>query len=162
MGRPLGLWVQEKKTRKQTQTPCACVRIFFCPIRSTTRKKKKKGVGFSFQSQPPRKGRTEIKDTLKSQFDDITAKDLTLWRMPISILPKKERRAISQADIPSDMKEELDESDDISDVFEGTPPKNTIYITVQRPPHHGTHIQPCQPTNHPSRLLIRHLSLSPA
>ena len=152
-----------RKENKKTNTNTMRMREnFFLSNQINDEKEKKKGVGFSFQSQPPRKGRTEIKDTLKSQFDDITAKDLTLWRMPISILPKKERRAISQADIPSDMKEELDGSDDISDVFEGTPPKKTIYIIVQRPPHHGTHIQPCQPTNHPSRLLIRHLSLSPA
>ncbi|KAG0357737.1 hypothetical protein BGX24_006147, partial [Mortierella sp. AD032] len=65
-------------------------------------------------------------------FRDLAAKDLILWRVSIPVVPKKQRREISLADIPS--KEELDEMDDLSEVFEGTPPKKTIHIIVQRPP----------------------------
>ncbi|KAF9536251.1 hypothetical protein EC957_011851 [Mortierella hygrophila] len=64
-------------------------------------------------------------------FRDDAAKDLILWRVSIPVVPK-ERKEISLADIPS--KEELDETDDVSDVFEETPPKKTIHIIVQRPP----------------------------
>ncbi|KAI8595874.1 hypothetical protein EDD21DRAFT_358654 [Dissophora ornata] len=64
-------------------------------------------------------------------FRDIAAKDLTLWRVSIPIVPKKDRKEVSLVDILS--KEELDESDDVSDVFKETPPKKIIHIIVQRP-----------------------------
>ncbi|KAI8596065.1 hypothetical protein EDD21DRAFT_420035 [Dissophora ornata] len=71
-----------------------------------------------------------IKTALSPQFDDVTAKDLALWMVSIPVMPKKERKKISLANVPS--KEELDETDDVSDVFEETPPKKTIHIIVQR------------------------------
>jgi hypothetical protein len=48
-------------------------------------------------------------------------------------LPKKDLKDISLADVPLNSKEELDETDDLSDVFKETPPKKTIYTIVQRP-----------------------------
>ncbi|KAG0221245.1 hypothetical protein BGW41_007032, partial [Actinomortierella wolfii] len=53
----------------------------------------------------------------------------SLWRVSIPVPPKK---GIWLADVPS--KEELDETDDIADVFSEAPPKKTIHIIVQRPP----------------------------
>ncbi|KAG0256493.1 hypothetical protein BGZ95_005479 [Linnemannia exigua] len=77
-----------------------------------------------------------LKDAIKlkkpNDFNDVDADVLTLWRVSIPVAPKKERKEISLADIPS--KEELDETDDLSDVFEETPPKKTIHVIVQRPP----------------------------
>ncbi|KAI7815833.1 hypothetical protein BC939DRAFT_83289 [Gamsiella multidivaricata] len=84
----------------------------------------------------PTKSVDHLKDLVKAKqtpdFDDITAKDLTLWRVSIPIVPKSERKEILLADAAS--KEELDETDDIADVFTDTPPKKTIHIIVQRPP----------------------------
>ncbi|KAF9403901.1 hypothetical protein BGZ94_004467, partial [Podila epigama] len=78
----------------------------------------------------------DLKDAIKDKnaiaFADVDAKDLTLWRVSIPVLAKKDRKEISLADVPS--KEELDETDDVSDVFKETPPKKTIHIIVQRPP----------------------------
>ncbi|KAG0000820.1 hypothetical protein BGZ80_006282, partial [Entomortierella chlamydospora] len=54
-----------------------------------------------------------------------------LWKPSIPVVPKKERKEISLADVP--LKEELDETDDVSDVFKEQPPKKTIHIIVQRP-----------------------------
>ncbi|KAG0244616.1 hypothetical protein BG011_002889, partial [Mortierella polycephala] len=71
-----------------------------------------------------------LKDAIKTKkanhFQDVDADELTLWRVSIPVVPKKERKEISLADVPS--KEELDETDDLSDVFEETPPKKTIHI----------------------------------
>ncbi|KAF9322726.1 hypothetical protein BG006_002104, partial [Podila minutissima] len=72
-----------------------------------------------------------IKDDNAIAFADVDAKMLTLWRVSIPVLPKKERKNISLVNVPS--KEELDETDDVSDVFKETPPKKTIHIIVQRP-----------------------------
>ncbi|KAF9307624.1 hypothetical protein BG003_000453, partial [Podila horticola] len=73
-----------------------------------------------------------IKDEKAIAFADVDADMLTLWRVSIPVVPKKERKEISLADVPSN--EELDETDDVSDVFKETPPKKTIHIIVQRPP----------------------------
>ncbi|KAF8920977.1 hypothetical protein BGZ58_004167 [Dissophora ornata] len=76
-----------------------------------------------------------IKDEKAPRFDDVAADELTLWRVSIPVAPKNERKEISLVDVTS--KEELDETDDISDVFAETPPKKTIHIIVQRPPPQG-------------------------
>ena len=77
----------------------------------------------------------ELKKLIKAEkpnyCEKIDAKDLTLWHVSLPVVPKKDRKAISLADVPS--KEELDETDDISDVFQEMPPKKTIHIIVQRP-----------------------------
>jgi hypothetical protein len=88
----------------------------------------------------------ELKKAIKTEkaprFDDVAADELTLWRVSIPVAPKKERKNISLADVSS--KEELDEIDDLSDVFEERPPKKTIHIIVQRP----------TPSNQHTRLLF--------
>ena len=77
----------------------------------------------------------DLKKRIKAQqspaFDHIVANKLTLWKVPIPAAPKKERKEISLADVLS--KEELDETDDISDVFPKTPPKKIIHTIVLRP-----------------------------
>jgi hypothetical protein len=71
-----------------------------------------------------------IKIEKTNDFNDIDADKLTLWRVSIPVLPKKDRKQISLADVSS--KEELDETDDISDAFDESPPKKTIHVIVQR------------------------------
>ncbi|KAG0271769.1 hypothetical protein BGZ96_005631, partial [Linnemannia gamsii] len=84
----------------------------------------------------PTKTIGDLKDAIKAKktndFSDVDADKLTLWRVSIPLVPKKDRKDISLGDIPS--KEELDETDDLSDVFRDKPPKKTIHIIVQRPP----------------------------
>ncbi|KAG0274862.1 hypothetical protein BGZ96_004062, partial [Linnemannia gamsii] len=74
----------------------------------------------------------EIKTKKTPRFDDVAAHELTLWRVSIPLLPKKDRKDISLRDVAK--KDELDETDDLSDVFPDKPPKMTIHIIVQRPP----------------------------
>ncbi|KAF9578526.1 hypothetical protein BGW38_005623, partial [Lunasporangiospora selenospora] len=66
----------------------------------------------------------ELKDLIKVKkanlFHDVDADELSLWRVSVPVLPKKDRKDIWLADVPS--KEELDETDDIADVFTETPP----------------------------------------
>ncbi|KAF9295152.1 hypothetical protein BGZ74_010947 [Mortierella antarctica] len=73
----------------------------------------------------PTKTIGELKKTIKDDnavaFVDVDAKMLTLWGVSIPVAPKKERKDISLAGITS--KEELDETDDVSDVFKETPPR---------------------------------------
>ena len=73
-----------------------------------------------------------IKEKKSNDLSDVDADQLTLWKVSIPVAPKSERKKISLADVPS--KEELDETDDISDVFKEKPPKKTIHVIVQRPP----------------------------
>ncbi|KAG0327520.1 hypothetical protein BGZ99_007478, partial [Dissophora globulifera] len=77
----------------------------------------------------------ELKKAVKAEkapeFDDVAADKLTLWHVSIPVLAKAERKEISLIDVQS--KEELDETDDVSDVFAVQPPKKTIHIIVQRP-----------------------------
>jgi hypothetical protein len=77
-----------------------------------------------------------LKDAIKTKqspdFDNLVASNLTLWRVSIPLVPKKDRKDISLSDVP--LKEELDETDDHSDVFPVKLPKKTIHIIVQRPP----------------------------
>ncbi|KAG9061322.1 hypothetical protein KI688_007300 [Linnemannia hyalina] len=87
-----------------------------------------------------------IKTKQSPDFDDIVAKSLTLWRVSIPILPKKERKDTLPADVPS--KEELEEADDISEVFTEPPRKKTIHIIVQRPPPVHAPIPTRAPTPH--------------
>ncbi|KAF9348111.1 hypothetical protein BGX34_002668, partial [Mortierella sp. NVP85] len=72
-----------------------------------------------------------IKTENPNTFNGVDAKNLTLWRVSLPVVPKNERKAISLADVSS--KEELDETDDISDVFKEKPPNKTIHIIVQQP-----------------------------
>lgn len=77
-----------------------------------------------------------LKDAIKTKIPDtfkgVDAKDLTLWSVSIPLAPKKDRKAISLGDIP--LKEELDETDDLSELFPDKLPKKTIHIIVLRPP----------------------------
>ncbi|KAF8923165.1 hypothetical protein BGZ47_004977, partial [Haplosporangium gracile] len=73
-----------------------------------------------------------IKTEKANDFQDVDADKLTLWRVSIPLVPKKDRKDISLGDVP--LKEELDETDDLSDVFPDKLPKKTIHIIVQRPP----------------------------
>ncbi|OAQ22282.1 hypothetical protein K457DRAFT_345649 [Linnemannia elongata AG-77] len=89
-----------------------------------------------------------LKDAIKSKktprFDDVAADELTLWRVSIPLVPKKDRKDISLGEVSS--KEELDETDDLSDVFQDKLPKKTIHIIVQRPPPgNSTHLSLLEP-----------------
>ncbi|KAG0336079.1 hypothetical protein BG004_008207 [Podila humilis] len=81
----------------------------------------------------------ELKDLIKVKkpvdFEHVDANNLTLWKVSIPVAPKNERKEIWLADVPS--KEELDETDDIADVFTEAPPKKRIHIIVQRPAPQG-------------------------
>ncbi|KFH69284.1 hypothetical protein MVEG_04099 [Podila verticillata NRRL 6337] len=72
-----------------------------------------------------------IKAEKTNELSDVDANMLTLWRVSVPVVPKKERKQISLVNVLS--KEELDETDDISDVFDKMLPKKTIHIIVQRP-----------------------------
>ncbi|KAF9578497.1 hypothetical protein BGW38_005666, partial [Lunasporangiospora selenospora] len=61
-----------------------------------------------------------IKDEKVLRFDDVAA----------AVLPKKDRKEISLTDVTS---KELDETDDIVDVFPEALPKKTVHIIVHRP-----------------------------
>ncbi|KAF9536709.1 hypothetical protein EC957_009924 [Mortierella hygrophila] len=76
-----------------------------------------------------------IKDKKAPEFDDIAPDKLVLWRVSIPLVPKKDRKNISLSDVP--LTEELDETDDVSDVFPDKLPKKTIHVIVQRPPVAG-------------------------
>ncbi|KAF9337986.1 hypothetical protein BGZ91_009113, partial [Linnemannia elongata] len=54
-----------------------------------------------------------IKIKIPDTFKGVDAMDLTLWRVSIPLAPKKDRKVISLGDIP--LKEELDETDDLSE-----------------------------------------------
>ncbi|KAG0045505.1 hypothetical protein BGZ83_009310, partial [Gryganskiella cystojenkinii] len=73
---------------------------------------------FSIQI-PSSKTIDELKKAIKAEktpeFDDMAADKLTLWKVSIPVLPKKDRTQISLADVSS--KVELDETDDLSAVF---------------------------------------------
>ncbi|KAF9899215.1 hypothetical protein EC991_009285 [Linnemannia zychae] len=84
----------------------------------------------------PTKTIGDLKDAIKAKkindFSDVDADELTLWRVSIPLVAKKDRKDISLSDVP--LKEELDETDDHSDVFPVKLPEKTIHIIVQRPP----------------------------
>lgn len=82
---------------------------------------------------------TETVDDLKGaitakttpMFDDIATNELTLWRVSV--------KDGSDDDLPIvfetlSEKTKLRATSELSEVFEGTPPKKTIHIIIQRPP----------------------------
>ncbi|KAF9369452.1 hypothetical protein CPC16_004499 [Podila verticillata] len=72
-----------------------------------------------------------IKSEKSPEFDDIPADKLTLWHVSIPVDPANKHKPIVLNEFESAT--ELDPTDDISDVFEETPPKKTVHIIVQRP-----------------------------
>jgi len=76
----------------------------------------------------------DLKDAIKAKltpdFDDITAKDLTLWR--VSIKDDGDDDLPIVLDLQPE-KTKLRATDDLSDVFDAQPPKKTISIIIQRP-----------------------------
>ncbi|KAG0247450.1 hypothetical protein BGZ95_008667, partial [Linnemannia exigua] len=84
----------------------------------------------------PNKTAAHLRDLIKTKktprFDDVTADELTLWRVshPVIAANKHNPVLLSAIDDPI----ELDPTDDIADVFAEAPPKKTIHIIVQRPP----------------------------
>ncbi|KAF9084813.1 hypothetical protein BGX29_002321, partial [Mortierella sp. GBA35] len=62
-----------------------------------------------------------IKAEKSNNFSDVDADQLTLWHVSIPLVPKKDRKDISLGDVSS--KEELDETDDLSEVFPDKLPK---------------------------------------
>ncbi|CAO3568650.1 unnamed protein product [Mortierella alpina] len=79
-----------------------------------------------------------VKTALSPQFDDIAAKDLTLWRVAHPVIAANKHQPVLLNAIDSHT--ELDPTDDISEVFEQQPPKKTIHIIVQRPPQGDLHV----------------------
>ncbi|KAG0065493.1 hypothetical protein BGZ89_008264, partial [Linnemannia elongata] len=73
-----------------------------------------------------------IKTKKSPEFDDIAADKLTLWRVSIQVVSANKHKPILLNEIDSPT--ELDPTDDLSDVFEETPPKKTIHVILQRPP----------------------------
>ncbi|KAF9160980.1 hypothetical protein DFQ26_005016 [Actinomortierella ambigua] len=112
----------------------------------------------------PSKTVAHLKKLIKAEkaprFDDVAADKLTLWCVSIPVLPKKDRKEIRLADVPSDERRELNESDDVASMLAEAPPnpieaspkksivpslrkksstieappKKIIHIIVQRPP----------------------------
>ncbi|KAG0269438.1 hypothetical protein DFQ27_003563 [Actinomortierella ambigua] len=75
----------------------------------------------------PSKTVAHLKEFIKAKIPDtlngVDAKDLTLWRVSIPVLPKKDRKEIRLADVPSTEKVELnDEFDYIAGMFPEAPP----------------------------------------
>ena len=73
-----------------------------------------------------------IKTKKSNQFSDVDADQLTLWRVSIPVVVANKHKPIALNEFESAT--ELDPTDDLSDVFEETPPKKTIHVIVQRPP----------------------------
>ena len=73
-----------------------------------------------------------IKTALAPQFDDVAAKDITLWHVSIPLAPLNQRKPIVLNEF--DSATELDPTDDVSDVFEAPLPKKTVHIIIRRPP----------------------------
>ncbi|KAF7727320.1 hypothetical protein EC973_007629 [Apophysomyces ossiformis] len=73
-----------------------------------------------------------IKAEKSPEFDDIDANKLTLWLVEIPITNVNRHDKVLSDNITT--KEELLPSDELSDVFQGRPPKKTVHIMVQRPP----------------------------
>ena len=77
-----------------------------------------------------------IKTALSPQYDDIAAKDFTLWRVSIPVVPANRHKPIFLNEAESLV--ELDPTYDVSEVFpsRGKLPKKMIYVIVQRPCAH--------------------------
>ncbi|KAG0087340.1 hypothetical protein BGZ92_007414 [Podila epicladia] len=87
----------------------------------------------------PTKTIGDLKKLIKTEktstrFDDIADGELTLWRISVPVALANKHRPVIVSNIQSESKTKLDPTDDISDVFEDQPPKETIHILVQRPP----------------------------
>ncbi|KAF7727751.1 hypothetical protein EC973_007210 [Apophysomyces ossiformis] len=72
-----------------------------------------------------------IKAEKSPRFDDIAADELKLWRVSIPITNENKDDMVLSDNITT--KKELLPTDELSDVFEGRPPKKTIHIIGQRP-----------------------------
>ncbi|KAF9319579.1 hypothetical protein BG006_002966, partial [Podila minutissima] len=72
-----------------------------------------------------------IKTEKTNSFHDVDANELTLWRVSVPIVAANKHKPFILTEI--DSATELDPTDDISDIFEETPPKKTIHVIVQRP-----------------------------
>ncbi|KAG0249397.1 hypothetical protein BGZ95_007560, partial [Linnemannia exigua] len=70
-----------------------------------------------------------LKDLIKAKqtpaFDDITVDQLNLWRVSIPVATNKHKPIVLNE---FESATELDPTDDVSDVFEETPPKKTIHV----------------------------------
>ncbi|KAF9945565.1 hypothetical protein BGZ72_001215 [Mortierella alpina] len=77
----------------------------------------------------------EFKELIKAKksprFDDVAADELTLWKFNLPIVPENNHKPIVLNEI--DSKAELLPINDLYDVFEEKPLRNTIRILVQRP-----------------------------
>lgn len=78
----------------------------------------------------PTKTIGDLKDTIKAKktnnFSDVNADKLSLWCISIPLIPKKDHKDISLGDVSP--KEELNETDDLSDVFlDKLPKKNNSH-----------------------------------
>ncbi|KAG9065972.1 hypothetical protein KI688_002269 [Linnemannia hyalina] len=84
-----------------------------------------------------------VKAALSPQFDDVTAKDLTIWSVSI---PVSDDDDDDDDEIPmvldnvnSKDKKKLRAMRGLLEVFPDKPPKNTIHVIVQRPPQGDLH-----------------------
>ncbi|KAG0028814.1 hypothetical protein BGZ81_004393 [Podila clonocystis] len=73
-----------------------------------------------------------IKTSLSPQFDDIAAKNLTLWGVSFLFSHSKRKEHVFLKDLPTSR--ELDPMDNISDVFKDPLIEKSVNIIVQRPP----------------------------
>ncbi|KAF8927286.1 hypothetical protein BGZ47_002237, partial [Haplosporangium gracile] len=73
-----------------------------------------------------------IKSALSPQFDDIAAKDLSLWSVSITDDDNDDEVPILLSNQPE--KKKLKATAKVSKVFGTSVPEDTIHIMVQRPP----------------------------
>ncbi|KAG0245741.1 hypothetical protein BG011_002670 [Mortierella polycephala] len=84
-----------------------------------------------------------IKTALSPQFDDVTAKDLALSKVSITIADDDDNDdddlLILLNNIPKNDKKKLKAvANKVSDVFDNEPDENMILVIVQRPPSSPT------------------------
>ena len=70
-----------------------------------------------------------IKTEKAHRFDAVDADELTLWQVALPVVPANKHKPILLGEIESPT--ELDPTDDVADVFKGTPLKKTIHVIVQ-------------------------------
>ncbi|KAG9062127.1 hypothetical protein KI688_006459 [Linnemannia hyalina] len=75
-----------------------------------------------------------VKAALSPQFDDITAKDLTIWSVSIPVSDDDDDEIPIVLDNVNSKDNKLRAMRGLLEVFPDKPPKNTIHIIVQRPP----------------------------
>ncbi|KAF9177733.1 hypothetical protein BGZ51_008414 [Haplosporangium sp. Z 767] len=77
-----------------------------------------------------------LKDIIKAknavEFKDVDAKDLMLWYVSIPVTENDDELSILLDALNE--KKDLGPTTRLSKLFAGTPPKDTIHVTVQRPP----------------------------